>query len=336
MSEIYNLRYPKNLSRSEENINTYYNQRELQLQAQYESRARDIDTQIYDNDEKLGAVDDYYYKNDELADQQKILLQEYEQSTQGITELEQQAEIKRSRYYALEELWSQTEDANERARIKEEAIQTATELQQIEDKIRTAEMQNRVLKQNYWDETQKIQAKILSNNKKISKLSELEENQGALSHRKARLAEELQVDLDKNEKYRQSELKNINVPILNTKVKKYASGPVSKNKKRVVVIPFTISIDYPQGVDVRDIPPEEMDRLGIEAFDLVSVEYVTPNPTEMTITDRPPSGEGLDVYDYERSSYASDFSSIQVFFDYGVFLGYTRLEDDKNYAPPRE
>ncbi len=336
MAERYvrNLTYPQGYERSENAINDYYNTRELELQAQYESRVRDIDERIIFYDGQIDSIDEYEMQNEELVEEQKALLEEYERGTEGTTELIQQAEIKRNRYNALEEQWVQTESKEERDAIKDEAVRTAQELQAIEEKIKTAEYQNRTLKDNYWTNVNIIQKKVLANNKKIDQRRLLQNKQVKLDDDKNRLAQQLDRDLEKNEIARENALKNINVPVLNTRVKKYVSGPVSKNRDRIVALPLVVSIDYPEGENPREIPEEVLADLGIELFDMVGADYVTPNPSLMQITDSIPSAK--DVYDYESSQYAQDFASNVVFFDYGVYLDYTRLPDGKHYAPPRE
>lgn len=336
MAERYvrNLTYPQGYERSENAINDYYNTRELELQAQYESRVRDIDERIIFYDGQIDSIDEYEMQNEELVEEQKALLEEYERGTEGTTELIQQAEIKRNRYNALEEQWAQTESKEERDAIKDEAVRTAQELQAIEEKIKTAEYQNRALKDNYWTNVNIIQKKVLANNKKIDQRRLLQNKQVKLDDDKNRLAQQLDRDLEKNEIARENALKNVNVPVLNTRVKKYVSGPVSKNRDRIVALPLVVSIDYPEGENPREIPEEVLADLGIELFDMVGADYVTPNPSLMQITDSIPSAK--DVYDYESSQYAQDFASNVVFFDYGVYLDYTRLPDGKHYAPPRE
>lgn len=335
MAEKYirNLTYPQGYERSETAINRYYNARALELEAQYESRVREVDRKIYDYAEGDKGLATYSEQNEELFAEQKKLLEEYERASEGITALEQQAEVKRSRYNALENLWYQTEDATERDRIKAEAVKTAQELDEIEGTIKTVQEQNRTVKQRYWDDTKLIQDKILANNRKMQ---ELEGKQDELYNRKGALEQQLSADLEKNESAREKALTKINVKVKNIKIKKHASGPVSKDRKRIVVVPFTISIDYPEGENPSEIPDDVLMELGIEACDLVGAEYVTPNPSEMKITDSAPSGGGLDIYDYEQSGYASDFTSISVFFDYGIYLDYIRLPDGENYAPPKD
>lgn len=337
MAERYvrNLTYPQGYERSEEAINAYYDARELELQAQYESRIRDIDTQLYENDEEIQGIQEYYLDNQELVKQRDTLLADYERSTSQITELEKQYEIKDNRYQALDTLWSQTPDPAERDRIKQEAIGVYYERERIADEIAQAKQSNATNYRAYAEKDREIVQQIDSNNVRISKLRTLEGKQQKLVDKQKRYSGQLDRDLEKNESARENALKNINIPVLNTRVKKYVSGPVSKNKNRIVVLPLIVSIDYPEGENPREIPEEVLADLGIESFDLIGENYVTPNPSLMRVTDYVPS-DAKDVYDYERSSYASDFSNNVVFFDYGIYLDYTRLPDGKHYAPPRE
>jgi hypothetical protein len=335
MAERYvrNLTYPQGYERSENAINDYYNTRELELQAQYESRVRDIDERIIFYDGQIDSIDEYEMQNEELVEEQKVLLEEYERGTEGTTELIQQAEIKRNRYNALEEQWAQTESKEERDAIKDEAVRTAQEIQAIEEKIKTAEYQNRALKDNYWTNVNIIQKKVLANNKKIDQRRLLQNKQVKLDDDKNRLAQQLGRDLEKNTTQKEKELKNINIPVLTARLKKYASGPVSKNEKRLVVVPFTLIVDYPEGVSLKELSDEIYDDI---EFDNLGEQYVIPNPSLMEISDTPPSGSGLDIYDYEKSSYSGDFTKTSAYIDYGVYLDYTRLPDGKHYAPPRE
>jgi hypothetical protein len=336
MAERYvrNLTYPQGYERSENAINDYYNTRELELQAQYESRVRDIDTRLYENDEEIQTIQEYYFDNQELVKERADLLKEYERSTTAITELEQQYENKNTRYQALDNLWSQTPDPAERDRIKQEAIEVYNERERIADEIRRAKDSNKTDYRDYAEKDREIVQKIDGNNVKISKLRNLEGKQQKLVEKQKRYSNQLDRDLEKNEIARENALKNVNVPVLNTRVKKYVSGPVSKNRDRIVALPLVVSIDYPEGENPREIPEEVLADLGIELFDMVGADYVTPNPSLMQITDSIPSAK--DVYDYESSQYAQDFASNVVFFDYGVYLDYTRLPDGKHYAPPRE
>jgi len=333
---ISNLKYPKGQARTEDSINAYYNRRETELQAQYESRLRELDTQLYENDEKMRAIQVYYDANQDLIDERNELLEEYERGTVDTTNIVQQIAILDNRYNRLEDAWYVTEEKEKRDAIKDEAIKTYAEKQALEERIKLMEEQDAEVRKRYFDDAGKIDKKIQANNKKITKLSEIEEKQQEIIAKERRYADELQADLEKNEVQREKELENLAVKVLNVKVKKYASGPVSKNRKRLVVVPFVVSIDYPEGENPAEIPEDKLVELGIEACDLVAGDYVTPNPSEMSITDAPPSGSGWDIYDYERSSYASDFTNISVFYDYGIDLGYTRLPDGKNYALPED
>lgn len=335
MAERYvrNLTYPQGFERSEEAINAYYDAREIELQAQYESRIRDIDTQLYENDEEIQGIQEYYLDNQELVKQRDTLLADYERSTSQITELEKQYEIKDNRYQALDTLWSQTPDPAERDRIKQEAIGVYYERERIADEIAQAKQSNATNYKAYAEKDREIVQQIDSNNVKISKLRTLEGKQQKLVDKQKRYSGQLDRDLEKNTTQKEKELKNIRIPVLTARLKRYASGPVSTNEKRLVVVPFTLVVDYPEGVSLKELSDEIYDDI---EFDNLGEQYVIPNPSLMEISDTPPSGSGLDIYDYEKSSYSGDFTKTSAYIDYGVYLDYTRLPDGKHYAPPRE
>jgi hypothetical protein len=339
---VRNLTYPQGYERSENAINDYYNTRELELQAQYESRVRDIGAKYVDYEDQLREITIDYSDStkqiNELAQKNEKRLESLDELVDTTTEeeiLRTEEELKRLN----NEMY---DDANAgiipNMNTASKAEQLEQELKQLKKYSKDEIRENKDIR-NEIAEREQRQKDLIKRQQEldkwyISRKNNLETKQFELESKQDVYRQQLDRDLEKNEIARENALKNVNVPVLNTRVKKYVSGPVSKNRDRIVALPLVVSIDYPEGENPREIPEEVLADLGIELFDMVGADYVTPNPSLMQITDSIPSAK--DVYDYESSQYAQDFASNVVFFDYGVYLDYTRLPDGKHYAPPRE
>jgi len=290
MSDIRNLKYPKDEPRTDEDINDYYDDRSLELKAQYESRIRDIDEQIYNNDLKIQEAEQYYQENLLLGSERSQLLNAYERDTTNISELEKQYENKNNRYEALDTLWAQTEDPAERDRIKAEAINVYNEKEAIQTEINNAKQENIERRREYYNDDRKLVKQIDSNNKKIRKIESVDDKQQALVSKKRRLSEKLEEDLAKNQSQREKELKTTAVT---KQIDFYAYGAYSEGGRKAT-LRITAMITGPVDFVFADVPKDVLKAIAIDGWDYVANEGENAiNPALMEFSETKPDEKGI-------------------------------------------
>lgn len=294
MAFVRNLKYPKDEPRTEEDINDYYNDRSLEIKSQYESRMRDINTAIYENDQKIADTQSYYQDNLILSEERARLLEDYERDTVNITELEKQYEIKNTRYEALDTLWAETEDPAERDRIKQEAISVYEEKSQIQYAINNAKEENAQRRQEYNEDDRALVRQIDSNRKRINKIQNIEQKQQSLVNKEKRLSDELEEDLAKNEARRAKELETTSV----TKdIEFYAYGSYSEGGRKAT-LKITATITGPVGFVFADVPKDVLKAIAIDGWDYVDNEGENAiNPSLMEFSESKPDEKGIYHFD---------------------------------------
>lgn len=294
MAFVRNLKYPKDEPRTEEDINDYYNDRSLEIKSQYESRMRDINTAIYENDQKIADTQSYYQDNLILSEERARLLEDYERDTVNITELEKQYEIKNTRYEALDTLWAETEDPAERDRIKQEAISVYEEKSQIQYAINNAKEENAQRRQEYNEDDRALVRQIDSNRKRINRIQNIEQKQQSLVNKEKRLSDELEEDLAKNEARRAKELETTSV----TKdIEFYAYGSYSEGGRKAT-LKITATITGPVGFVFADVPKDVLKAIAIDGWDYVDNKGENAiNPALMEFSETKPDEKGIYHFD---------------------------------------
>jgi hypothetical protein len=309
MADINNLTYPKNAPLTEVAVDDYYDERALQLEAQYESHIRDIDEKIYNNDQKrISQADDLLEQNSQLNDERELLRIGYEQSGSDILLLEEKLEQRRNRYYLLESQWAQTENAQERDVIKSEAIHVGAEIEELEANIEIAEERNAENKRRYYEQDRAIVQKIDENNEKIKKIEELESKNKKLDEKKSILAGGLEDDIEKNEAYREKAKEKVRQLIPNDPrdVEFYTFGVYSDGTKRMGIVKVNAVINLPKDYPVTAIPNDVMLEIAKQAWQYIYDLGENPVPVENIEWDfnKPTSG-GSATY-FFADSYVND------------------------------
>jgi len=309
MADINNLTYPKNAPQTEQGVDDYYDERALQLEVQYESRVRDIDEKIYDNDQKkLLQAEDLLEQNSQLNDDRESLRIGYEQSGSDILLLEEKLEQRRNRYYLLESQWGQTENAQERDAIKAEAIRVGTEIEELEANIGIAEERNAENKRRYYEQDRAVVRKIDENNEKIKKIEELEAKNKKLDEKKSLLTGKLEEDIEKNEAQREKAREKVRqlVPNEPRDVEFYTFGVYSDGTKRMGIVKVNVVINLPKDYAVTAIPNDVMLEIAKLAWQYIYDIGENPVPTENIEWEfAKPSSKGSATY-FFADSYTND------------------------------
>jgi len=309
MADINNLTYPKNAPLTEVAVDDYYDERGLQLEAQYESRIRDIDEKIYNNDQKrVSQLDDLLEQNSQLNDDRESLRLGYERSGSDILLLEEKLEQRRNRYYLLESQWSQTENAQERDAIKSEAIRVGTEIEELEANIGVAEERNAENKRRYYEQDRAVVRKIDENNEKLKKIEELDTKNKALGDKKSRLSSKLEEDIEKNEAQREKAREKVRQLIPNDPrdVEFYTFGVYSDGTKRMGIVKVNAVINLPKDYATTAIPNDVMLEIAKMAWQYIYDIGENPVPTENIEWEfAKPSSKGSATY-FFADSYTND------------------------------
>jgi len=309
MADINNLTYPKNAPQAEQGVDDYYDERALQLEVQYESRVRDIDEKIYDNDQKrISQADNLLEQNSLLNDERESLRIDYGRSGSDILLLEEKLEQRRNRYYLLESQWSQTENAQERDAIKSEAIRVGTEIEELEANIGIAEERNAENKRRYYEQDRAVVRKIDENNEKLKKIEELDTKNKALGDKKSRLSSKLEEDIEKNEAQREKAREKVRQLIPNDPrdVEFYTFGVYSDGTKRMGIVKVNVVINLPKDYAVTAIPNDVMLEIAKQAWQYIYDIGENPVPTEnIEWQFSKPSSKGSATY-FFADSYTND------------------------------
>lgn len=279
---------------TEEQVNDYYDERRFKIENSYYSRVRDIDSKIVEIDELTSEKrNDIYDANADLAQQRDRLMDEYARGSEGIFQMEQELEIKRNRYQLLDTQFTQTEDPAERENIRNEAVQVGAEIQDLKSKIGTAQRQDFQRKQETWDEVQKVNQKILANNKKLEKLSGLEEKQNALVSKRDELAEKFDSDIQRNEQLRQQALDKLpkTVPDRVVDVDGYGWTDYCDGG-RIITVPIKFSVRLPEDLSIKDIPQDILQQMALDALAYLIDEGENVPGGFMLWSDTKPTGAG--------------------------------------------
>ncbi len=309
MADINNLTYPKNAPLTEVAVDDYYDERALQLEAQYESRIRDIDEKIYNNDQKKPSrVEDLLEQNSQLNDERELLRIGYEQSGSDILILEEKLEQRRNRYYLLESQWGQTENAQERDAIKAEAIRVGAEIEELEANIGISEERNAENKRRYYEQDMAVVRKIDENNEKIKKIEELDAKNKKLDEKKSLLTNKLEEDIGKNEAYREKAKEKARqlVPNEPRDVEFYTFGVYSDGTKRMGIVKVNAVINLPKDYAVTAIPNDVMLEIAKMAWQYIYDIGENPVPTENIEWEfKKPTSKGSATY-FFADSYTND------------------------------
>lgn len=244
--------------KSEQEVNDFYDEKKLKTEVQYESRIRDIDSQINTIEDKSSAYNKYYASNEELAEQRNKLLSDFESQTVDTTRLEIQVEIKRNRYNALESQWSVTEDASDRENIKQEAIRVGNEIQEVESRIESAKQQDELTRQRYYEQDRILVKKIERNNERIESQNKLKDKQDELFKKKAILSEKTEEDLSEIERKRGDALEKLpkGIPSKTIDIEFFTYGMVSSGSDRYITVKVVATITVPANYTEDDIKKE--------------------------------------------------------------------------------
>jgi len=309
MADINNLTYPKNAPLTEVAVDDYYDERALQLEAQYESRIRDIDEKIYNNDQKKPSrVEDLLEQNSQLNDERELLRIGYEQSGSDILLLEEKLEQRRNRYYLLESQWAQTEEAQERDAIKAEAIRVGAEIEELEANIGISEERNAENKRRYYEQDMAVVRKIDENNEKIKKIEELEAKNKKLDEKKSLLTGKLEEDIEKNEAQREKAREKVRqlIPNETRDVEFYTFGVYSDGTKRMGIVKVNAVINLPKDYATTAIPNDVMLEIAKMAWQYIYDIGENPVPTENIEWEfAKPSSKGSATY-FFADSYTND------------------------------
>jgi len=309
MADINNLTYPKNAPLTEVAVDDYYDERALQLEAQYESRIRDIDEKIYNNDQKrISQAEELLEQNSQLNDDRELLRIGYEQSGSGILLLEEKLEQRRNRYYLLESQWAQTEEAQERDAIKAEAIRVGAEIEELEANIGISEERNAENKRRYYEQDMAVVRKIDENNEKIKKIEELDAKNKKLDEKKSLLTNKLEEDIGKNEAYREKAKEKARqlVPNEPRDVEFYTFGVYSDGTKRMGIVKVNAVINLPKDYAVTAIPNDVMLEIAKMAWQYIYDIGENPVPTENIEWEfKKPTSKGSATY-FFADSYTND------------------------------
>jgi hypothetical protein len=309
MADINNLTYPKNAPLTEVAVDDYYDERALQLEAQYESRIRDIDEKIYNNDQKKPSrVEDLLEQNSQLYDDRELLRIGYEQSGSDILLLEEKLEQRRNRYYLLESQWAQTEEAQERDAIKAEAIRVGAEIEELEANIGIAEERNAENKRRYYEQDMAVVRKIDENNEKLKKIEEIDAKNRKLDEKKSLLTGKLEEDIEKNEAYREKAREKARqlIPNETRDVEFYTFGVYSDGTKRMGIVKVNAVINLPKDYTVTAIPNDVMLEIAKMAWQYIYDIGENPVPTENIEWEfAKPSSKGSATY-FFADSYTND------------------------------
>ena len=309
MADINNLTYPKNAPLTEVAVDDYYDERALQLEAQYESRIRDIDEKIYNNDQKrVSQLDDLLEQNSQLNDDRESLRLGYERSGSDILLLEEKLEQRRNRYYLLESQWAQTEEAQERDAIKAEAIRVGAEIEELEANIGISEERNAENKRRYYEQDMAVVRKIDENNEKIKKIEELEAKNKKLDEKKSLLTGKLEEDIEKNEAQREKAREKVRqlIPNETRDVEFYTFGVYSDGTKRMGIVKVNAVINLPKDYATTAIPNDVMLEIAKMAWQYIYDIGENPVPTENIEWEfAKPSSKGSATY-FFADSYTND------------------------------
>jgi len=309
MADINNLTYPKNAPLTEVAVDDYYDERGLQLEAQYESRIRDIDEKIYNNDQKrVSQLDDLLEQNSQLNDDRESLRLGYERSGSDILLLEEKLEQRRNRYYLLESQWAQTEEAQERDAIKAEAIRVGAEIEELEANIGISEERNAENKRRYYEQDMAVVRKIDENNEKIKKIEELEAKNKKLDEKKSLLTGKLEEDIEKNEAQREKAREKVRqlIPNETRDVEFYTFGVYSDGTKRMGIVKVNAVINLPKDYATTAIPNDVMLEIAKMAWQYIYDIGENPVPTENIEWEfAKPSSKGSATY-FFADSYTND------------------------------
>lgn len=244
----------------EKDVNDFYDEKKFKADLQYESRTRDIDRKLVENDERiLAKYDKYYATNEALTEQRNILREKFESRAFDTTNLEAQIEIKRNRYTALETQWALTEDSQQRDIIKAEAIREGSEIEELESRVKDIKDREETARQSYEEKDSKIVKRIEKNYEQLEKVRKFEDKQDELTEKRAILTEKYEEDLSEIERKREEALENLpkGIPPKTIEIEFFAYGKVSPGSDRYLTVTVKAEVTVPSTYKESNIESED-------------------------------------------------------------------------------
>jgi len=310
MAFVSGIRYPKNAPQTEQGVDDYYDNRKIELQSQYESRARDIDTKWFALNDDLTVIQTTREENiKEISLQIKTNNEELTRlkteldtiPDTDVTQLDEQISIlsdeideqSKSGYVSR----NTADKYNKLVLQRDELLKPRLQGEKLNTEIERLEANNKAL-----------ESLGVNVNEKTPQELELESKQKKLDTKRDILTSGLEEDIEKNEEEREKVKEKLEKLIPNDPrdVEFYTFGVYSDGTKRMGIVKVNAVINLPKDYATTAIPNDVMLELAKQAWQYIYDIGENPVPTENIEWEfKKPTSKGSATY-FFADSYTND------------------------------